>query len=297
MNDIIVIGAGPAGIAASIYLKRAGIEPLIFEKGEVGGLLLNANLVENYPGFPQGISGRELVQLFKDQLLRLEIEVLKKEVNNISIGDGTLTLSAGSEHIDSRAIIIATGTKPKKLGIEGESELIGRKLFYEIKDIPPLRKNNKYVIIGGGDAAFDYAINISAEVKSVDIIFKGKHPKCIQLLSERVQAMENIRPHPNIMPSAFEENEGIVTKCKSESGEMDFPSDFALVACGREPNIDFLPELEIVKINEDGGCETPGLFFAGDVRRGKKRQVGIAVGDGIICAMSALEFLLGEERK
>jgi thioredoxin reductase len=134
-------------------------------------------------------------------------------------------------------------------------------------------------------------------VKFVDIIFRGKHPKCLPLLSERVAAFENIRPHPKVLPRAFKEHDGIITKCISASQEIEFPSDYALIACGRKPKMDFMPELEQVKINEDGGCDIPGLFIAGDVKRGKKRQTGIAVGDGIICAMSTVEFLTGEERK
>lgn len=129
----------------------------------------------------------------------------------------------------------------------------------------------------------------------MDIIFRGKHPKCLPLLSERAKAIENIRPHPKLLPQAFEETEDVITKCSSDSGDIEFHSDYVLVAAGREPNIDFLPELVEFEINEDGGCIIPGLFIAGDVRRGKKRQMGISVGDGIICAMSALEFLSGEE--
>jgi thioredoxin reductase (NADPH) len=297
LNDVVIVGAGPAGIAAAIYLKRAGIEPLIFERTEIGGLLLNANLVENYPGFPGGIRGSELVERFKEQLLSLDIDISLGEVTNVSYNDGEFQLLMDKKEYKSHILIIASGTKPKRLGISGESELSGRKLFYEIKDIPSPTKHDAVIIIGGGDCAFDYALNIATEVKSVDIIFRGKHPKCLPLLSERALAIENIRPHPNLLPREFKENEGIVTECTSPSGEIEFPSDYVLVAAGREPNIDFLPELVDIEINSDGGCAIPGLFIAGDVRRGSKRQVGIAVGDGIICAMSALEFLCGEEEK
>ena len=297
MNDIAIIGAGPAGIAAAIYLKRAGINPVIYEKAKIGGLLHNANLVENYPGFPGGICGSELVRLFKEQLSSLDIHISSGEVKNASYNNGKFHLLVDKKELKSRALIVASGTKPKKLGISGESELSGRKLFYEIKDIPPPTKNDTVVIIGGGDCAFDYALNLANEVKSVEIVFKGKHPKSISLLSERAAAIENIRPHPKMLPSSFEEHEKIVTKCISASGEIEFRSDYVLVAAGREPNIDFLPELVDIEINDDGGCAIPGLFIAGDVRRGTKRQMGIAVGDGIICAMSALEFLCGEEKK
>jgi thioredoxin reductase (NADPH) len=297
LNEVTVIGAGPAGIAASIYLKRAGIEPLVLEKGEIGGLLLNANLVENYPGFPKGISGKDLVEVFKKQLSELNIHLTKGKVSKVLHNEGQFIITIDENEIISRSLIVASGTEPKSLDIPGESHLVGRKLFYEIKDIPPPEKNDTYVIIGGGDAAFDYALNLSTKVRSVDIIFRGKLPKCLPLLSERVSAIENIRPHPKLLPRTFEEHEKITTKCISDSKEIDFSSDYVLVACGRNPKIDFMPELEHVRINDDGSCDIPGLFIAGDVRRGKKRQTGIAVGDGIICAMSAVEFLTGEERK
>jgi thioredoxin reductase (NADPH) len=297
VNEISIIGCGPAGISAAIYLKRAGLDPVIFEKGEIGGLVKNANLVENYPGFPQGISGLDIVEVFKKQLLGLGIKVTQDHVSKVYFDEGKFQIVTKGKKMLSSALIVASGTKPKTLDIPFESELFGRKLFYEIKDIPPPTKNDTIVIIGGGDCAFDYALNIASEVKSVDIIFRGKHPKCLPLLSERVSAFENIRPHPKLLPMAFEENEGIITKCSSGSGEIEFPSDYVLVAAGREPNCDFLPELVDFELNEDGECAIPGLFIAGDVRRGEKRQVGIAVGDGIICAMSALEFLSGEEKK
>jgi thioredoxin reductase (NADPH) len=297
VNDISIIGCGPAGISAAIYLKRAGIEPIVLERAEIGGLVHNANLVENYPGFPQGISGPDLVEVFKKQLLGLGITVVLENVKKISFNEGKIHILTEDNKFISSALIVASGTKPKTLGLPGEFELFKRKLFYEIKDIPPFTKNDTVVIIGGGDCAYDYALNLASEVKSVDIIFRGKHPKCLPLLSERVSAFENIRPHPKLLPRSFEENEGIITKCSSESGGIEFPSDYVLVAGGREPNCDFLPELVNFEINEDGGCSQPGLFIAGDVRRGKKRQVGIAVGDGIICAMSALEFLSGIEKK
>lgn len=152
MNDITIIGAGPAGFAAAIYLKRAGIQPLIFEKTQVGGLLVNANLVENYPGFPEGISGSDLVNKFRKQLNYLNIEITKKKVTKVIYKEGNFHIIVEDQEIISSALIIASGTKPKKLGLSGETQLFGRKLFYEIKDIPPPTKNDKIVIVGGGTA-------------------------------------------------------------------------------------------------------------------------------------------------
>ncbi len=297
MKEIAIIGAGPAGIAASIYLKRAGVEPLVFEKGEVGGLLLNANLVENYPGFPEGIVGKALVDYFKEQLSRLEIEVEGKDVKNISFEDGAFILKTDEEEITSQVVIIATGTHPNKIDMDGQSTLLGRKLFYEIKDIPQPRREDIFVVIGGGDAAFDYAMNLSGDVDKVDIIFRNERPKCLSLLEERVKKCGNVEIHPKTEPLAVkEESDQIMIKCSSNEKEITFISDYTLIAVGRSPNLDLLPKelRETLIIKENGGTNIPGLFLAGDVRRGLFRQTGIAVGDGILCAMSALELLKGD---
>lgn len=300
MNDVAIIGAGPAGIAASIYLKRAGVEPLVFEKGEVGGLLLNANLVENYPGFPEGIRGEALVQLFKEHLYLLEIEVKKTEIKKVSFKYGTFTLEFDEEEVISKVVIVATGTIPKSTDIEGQSRFIRRKLFYEIKDIPPPNREDTFVVIGGGDAAFDYALSLSGNVAKVDIIFRSERPKCLSLLEERVKKVQNIHIHPKIVPLAVDEKENrIAIMCRSDEKEIVFTSDYGLIACGRKPNLSLLAEemRDTLKIKEDGCTDIPGLFLAGDVRRGLFRQTGIAVGDGILCAMKALNFLKGDEKR
>lgn len=300
MNDVAIIGAGPAGIAASIYLRRAGVEPLVFEKGEVGGLLLNANLVENYPGFPEGIRGKALVQLFKEHLYLLEIEVKKTEVKKVSFKYGTFTLKPDEEEVISKVVIVATGTIPKSIDIEGQSRLIRRKLFYEIKDIPPPNREDTFVVIGGGDAAFDYALSLSGNVAKVDIIFRSEGPKCLPLLEERVKKVQNIHIHPKTVPLTVEEKENrIAIMCRSGEKEIAFTSDYGLIACGRKPNLSPLAEelRDTLTIKEDGCTDIPGLFLAGDVRRGFFRQTGIAVGDGILCAMKALNFLKGDEKR
>ena len=298
MNEVAIIGCGPAGIAAAIYLKRAGFDPLVFEKHEIGGLLKNANLVENYPGFPEGIGGKELVELFKDQLHRLEVQVKRDEVNTVNYKKGIFSLNTQKYKYRTNMVIIATGTIPKGIDLKGQSDLIGKKLFYEIKDIPRPKRKDTYVVIGGGDAAFDYALNLAKDVERVDIIYRGKKPKCLPLLEERVNKNQNIHVHPKTAPMAVEEmGDQITIKFMSDEKKIAFTSDYALIACGREPNLGILSdEIErSLKIKEDGSTNFPGLFFAGDVRRGEFRQTGIAVGDGILCAMWAVKLLKGED--
>jgi len=137
LYNTVIIGAGPAGIAAAIYLKRAGVDPVLFEKNEnSGGLLQNADWVENYPGFPDGISGMNLINLFRKQLERMNIKVINQEVTDIQYDEKNhFVVSTNKTRMECRSVIAATGTYPQKPGIHGESELTGTRLFYEIKDI------------------------------------------------------------------------------------------------------------------------------------------------------------------
>jgi thioredoxin reductase len=298
VNDISIIGAGPAGIAAAIYLKRAGFESLVYEKGDVGGLLLNANRVENYPGFPGGLSGYNLVCLMKEQLSILNISITRKEIKVLVPADGSFQLRADSGEENSKVVILATGTHPQPIELIGVEPLFDRKIFYEIKDIPQSQREDSYMIIGGGDAAFDYALNLSKRAARVDILFRSVNPRCLPLLQERVALRENIKIHPETsVLEVKEENEQLVFPCTSGDKPISFTSDFALIACGRAPNLEVIPEeiRNTFLINDDGTTDFPGLFVAGDVRRGQFRQAGIAVGDGILSAMKAEHFLRGDE--
>lgn len=298
MNDIAIIGAGPAGMAAAIYLKRAGLNPRVFEKGEVGGLLLNANLVENYPGFPGGITGYNLVCLMKEQLSMLGIMIVREKVGSLTHSKGLFTLETEKGEETSRSIIAACGTAPKPIELRGSEGLIHRKIFYEIKDIPETRREDRFMIIGGGDAAFDYALNLAGRASRVDIISRSVNPVCLPLLSERVAQRDNIFVHPGTYPlEVCEDGSDVVLTGKQDNEKKTFTGDYGLIACGRIPNLEMIPEAmhKTLSLNDDGTTNIAGLFFAGDVRRGRFRQAGIAVGDGILSAMKAEQFLGDEE--
>ncbi|UCD92012.1 MAG: NAD(P)/FAD-dependent oxidoreductase [Methanobacteriota archaeon] len=298
MRDVVIVGAGPAGISASVYLQRIGLKPLVLERNETGGLLLNANLVENYPGFPEGIGGRELVDIFKDQLNHWNVEVEKCEVKKVAYANGHFKLTTSEDEIESRVVILATGTKPKAAEIPGENTLKGKRVFHEIRDIPE-EEGRDYVVIGSGDAAFDYAINLSRRAGRVDIIFRSSEPKCINLLLERARALDNIHIYPDTEPESLGEVDNrLRVSCSTSEGEKHFDTEYALIACGREPNWVDVEGFEISSVDGES-CETilPGLYVAGDVKRGNYRQVGIAVGDGLHSAMSIAEFLKRGEEK
>ena len=290
MYDVAVIGAGPAGIAASIYLKRAGLDVTLFEKDEIGGLLLNAYLVENYPGFPLGIEGKQLCRLMKRHLKKWNIKPIKKEVKEVIIKKNSFILDTQGSENTFRAVILATGTTPKELEIPVEQAVVGKLVFYEIKEVlPKLKPGNVCAVIGGGDAAFDYALNLAYNGTAVEIYFRSKKPKCLLLLEDRVKKCNAIRLRSSFIPIAINKREGkLEIKFRSTGGTTTHTSkpDYVLIACGRNSNNGLIPK-DLEKNN------IPGLYIAGDVRTGKFRQIGIAVGEGTIAAMNVETYLRG----
>lgn len=298
VRDVVIVGAGPAGISAAVYLQRIGHKPLVFEKDGIGGLLLNANLVENYPGFPEGIGGTELVDLFDEHLKSKGVEVKHSEVTEVKQEKGHFTVATPDGDTETRIVLITTGTKPKEAGIPGENELKGTRLFYEVREIPE-KEGKDFVIIGGGDAAFDYALNLSKGARNVDIVCRSTSPSCISLLKERVQQTTNITFHKETSSESLSEADGRVKlSCKTPEGEREFDADYVLIACGRESRWLDVKGLESVSsIGNMTRTTVPGLFVAGDVKQGDHRQVGIAVGEGVQAAMSIADYLKRGEEK
>jgi len=291
MNDVGIIGGGPAGISASIYLKRAGFKISLFEKNSIGGLLLNANYVENYPGFPDGIKGKELCDRMNDHLKKLDIKILNEEVKSINREKNEFILKTNQSEKKFKSIIIATGTKHKEIGVPGEEELKNKFIFYEIKDLLPLIKpSNKCIIIGGGDAAFDYSLSLIEKKVETDIYFRSKKPKCLPLLSDRVKKISLISLYPNFKPlNITNKNNKIEITFQSilnSKKTITKKTDYILIACGRTPNDNTLTD-EFKEKN------IPGLYIAGDINTGKFRQIGIAVGEGIHAAMNVETYLRG----
>ena len=285
MYDIVVIGTGPAGISASIQLKRSGIEPLLLEKDKAGGLLLNANLVENYPGFPDGTSGEMLAETFLKHLKNAGVALRKETVKKVFKEKNIFRIVTDKGEIFAKCVILATGTLPKKLGIPGETDIAGRRLFYEIKDLPA--NTGTFVVIGGGDIAFDYALNLSKTAEKIDIIIRESASKCIPVLAEEAEKRENIKIYYRTIPVSMKEEKNIVVECNAEGKQKNFVSDYVLVAAGRTPNTGMLND----ELKEH---VAPGLFLAGDVKNKDFRQTGIAVGDGLLSAMKAVKFLRRE---
>ncbi len=283
VESAIIIGAGPSGIATAIQLKRYGIHPLLFERAEVGGLLHNANLVENYPGFPNGISGTRLVKLFIRQAQNLSIDVIHEEVIDLVHNDELFQARTGQNTYISRVAVIASGTKPIRLENISIPLDLAERVFYEVVDL--LHIEDKVVaIIGSGDAAFDYGLNLGKKNRVI-ILNRSKKSKCLPLLWERSQKVSAISYRDNIVVTKLIKDPmgGMLVDCQSGAGELQFHADYLVGAIGREPQLDYLSEpfLQQAQALEEQGV----LYRIGDVKNGLYRQTSIAVGEGVLTAM------------
>jgi len=291
LHATAIIGAGPAGMIAAIQLKRNGYNPLLIEKKQVGGLLLNANLVENYPGFAQGLPGKSLVRHFTQHLTKIDITPIKAEVTNVQKHKKGFRIITNLKQYDVKAVIVASGTKPRPFGFDKENELYkSGRLFYEVNNFPQLKPNDIVTIIGGGDAAFDYALNLANHLKkiAINILYRSAHPHCLPLLWDRVKKQKSIRLFAQTIATnvSYQDNNRnyLILKIKKVKTIAVLKTKYVLVAVGRDPQKEFLDH----KINWDN---VPGFFMAGDVKRGRFRQAVIAAGDGLLAAMHTVDFL------
>jgi len=284
-DEVLIIGAGPAGITAAIQLKRYGIPFVLLEKERVGGLLWNANLVENYPGFPAGVSGPKLVRLIEKQLERLGVDVTVDAVAKLRYKKNGIHIKTLQTEYHPRFVIVASGTKPNPLPIPVHSAL-RKRVFSDVYHLLAV-SDKRIVIIGAGDAAFDYALNLTKNRNSVTILNRGRDVKCLGLLWERVRTEPGIeyRAETPVCKVELDETAGRLRVQTEANGSLI--ADYLLFATGRVPQVSFLPD-EIINNNLEG------VYFVGDVKNGLYRQAAIAAGDGLRAAMEIYHKLNSE---
>ncbi len=292
--SVVIVGAGPAGAASAIFLARAGLEPLLLEERLPGGLLREANLVENYPGFPEGVAGKDLALLIGAHLDRLRVRVQTAKVKRVSAAGGSFEIeSAGGDVFTADALVLATGTSPKRTTIPGADDVEDRRLFYGVSSLGRERvAGSRVLILGGGDAAFDYAINLAGKGGRITIASRSP-PRCLPLLMERARE-RNVGVVTGCDAVAFDEREdGFAVALECDAGPREIICDLVVVAHGREPCLDILsPELrERIDFQKPPETGVPGLFMAGDVVRGINRQAAIAAGDGVLAGMLVQRYL------
>ncbi len=282
-HDVAIVGAGPAGIAAAVQLVRHGITPTVFEKKTVGGLLRNAWLVENCPGFPDGLPGRELTRLLAEQLAAAGVNPVREEVTSLDYVDGAFVVRTGKDERRFRRVVVASGTRPRDItNIEieaGAGDLIMREVW-------PLDGTSgaRVAVVGGGDAALDHALALSA-ANTVTILMRGDTPRSIPLLVEHVRDCSDIEllPGTRLLSVARAAGGGLKLACRTGESPFEIAVDHLVVAIGRVPETGFISDT-VVGLSRS--LEERGeLVFAGDVKSGIFRQAAIASGQGTEAAM------------
>jgi len=294
VKDVILIGGGPSCNAAAIQLSRAGINILQITE-DIGGLIKNANLIENLLGFPDGISGERYVELMKKQLKKYDVQTVFERVKLLELNEPVFRVKTENNEYLARYVIVGSGTVPKKLNILGEEETFEeKKLFYDVYDLKPIAEEKEIIIVGGGDAAYDYALNLVQRVKSIEIIQRSEKAKSIPILQRRIKEQTKIRIRKRYIPleiTTTETKTRLITEVNKVKKELT--ADYILVAIGRKSNISFLsPELKRVYKKQKSESK---IFFIGDVKNSNFRQVSIAIGDGLKAAMRITEEILSRE--
>jgi len=298
--EVIIIGGGPAGLTAGLYTSRAGLKSLLIERGLFGGQMVNARLVENYPGFPEGISGFDLGQVMHQQALRYGLQITTEEVASITPGQPH-RVEVTDGDLAAGAVIIATGSENQKLNAPGEERLVGRGVSYCATCDGFLFRDQKVAVIGGGDMAVTDATELSQLAQKVYVIHRREQLRAGQVLQQRAFAAPRIQFLWNTVVDEVVGNEGKVSALKlrnvktQQTSSLDI--DGVFVAIGLKPNsqrfvgLVQLTETGHIITNERMTTSVSGVFVAGDVRSNSARQISTAVGDGATAAMSALRYL------
>ena len=297
--EVIIIGGGPAGLTAGLYTSRAGLKSLLVERGIIGGQIINATLVENYPGFPQGISGAELASLIHQQAVKYGLEVVTADVTGIAQGQPH-SISTTEGDFEAIAIIIATGSQYRKLGVLGEESLSGHGVSYCATCDGFFFRDREVAVVGGGDTAITDALELTRHVKKVYVIHRRDQLRAGQVLQQRAFAQPKLE---FIWNTVVEEilGEKLLSGLKLRNVKTGQSSILKVagvfVAVGLMPNSQQFSN--ILEVNDTGyivtdetmSTSTAGIFAAGDIRRNSPRQVAAAVGDGANAAVSAFKYV------
>ena len=297
--EVIIIGGGPAGLTAGLYTSRAGLKSLLVERGIVGGQIINATLVENYPGFPQGISGAELGSLMYQQAAKYGLEIVTAEVTSIAQGQ-PYSISTTEGDFEATTIIIAAGSEYRKLGVPSEERLSGHGVSYCATCDGFFFRDQEIAVVGGGDTAITDALELTRHAKKVYVIHRRDQLRAGRVLQQQAFAQPKLE---FIWTTVVEEiiGEKLLSGLKLRNVKTGQRSILEVagvfVAVGLMPNsqnffnIVDLDDAEYIITDETMATSAPGIFAAGDIRRNSPRQIGAAVGDGVTAAMSAFKYV------
>ena len=298
--DVIILGAGPAGMAAAIYTGRARLNTLVLEKGLPGGQILLTDWVENYPGFPDGVVPFQLMDNFRKQSAKFGAKIETDKVKEVRRKDSLWLVLGNRGKYQARAVIIATGSDYRKLGLEGEARLTGRGVSYCATCDGAFFKDKVIGVIGGGDNALTEALFLTKFCRLVKIIHRRDQFRAEKILQERIFENSKIEV---LLDSVIEKISG-KDKLKSitimnveDKSFSEIKLDGLFISIGMDPNTGFvkglidLNKLGQVKVNKTMATSEPGIFAAGDVTDSCPEQMATAVGTGVAAALAVDEYL------
>lgn len=305
--DVVTIGAGPTALAAAIYTTREDLETVLFEKGVIGGLASITDWVDNYPGFPEGISGLDLGENLRKQAERFGANIELGEVSKIDRVDNLIVLETTSGTVKAKTLLIATGSDYKRLGIPGEDDYYGRGVHFCATCDGAFYRDKRLVVVGGGNSAIQEAIFLTRFATKIDILVRSDKLRASEVLQHELEKhKDKITVHFNTTTDEIlaEDNKVVAVKGTNNGQEVRFDTDGVFIFIGLLPNTGFLAgsgveldEIGLIKTNDKLETSVEGVFAAGDVRSGATMQIASAVGEGATAALRMREYLEEHARK
>lgn len=303
LHDVVMVGAGPAALSAAVYTTREDIETVLYEKGVIGGLAAITDWVDNYPGFPEGVAGLELADKLQKQAERFGAEIRLGEVLKITDKGSYKEIETTDGPIGARAVLIATGSDYKKLGIPGEEEYYARGVHYCATCDGAFYRDKRLVVVGGGNSAVQETIFLTRFASHIDLLVRGDKFKASDVLQHELENYKDkVTVHFNTKSEEIIGKDGKTVSVRAKDNktnkEVIFETDGVFVFIGLLPNTGFLrgsdielDEIGMIKTRENLETSMSGVFAAGDVRSGATMQIASAAGEGATAALMIRKYL------
>ncbi len=306
MYDVTILGSGPAGLTAAIYTGRAGLGTLVVEGVSAGGQLMITTDVENFPAFPEGIKGPELMKRIREQAERFGAELKRGDASEVELGESPFTIRIGPEEIQTKTLIIATGSQSQWLGLESETALRGKGVSACATCDGFFFKDKKVAVVGGGDAAMEEAIYLTQFASKITVIHRRDELRASRAMQKKALGNEKIEFEwdsvvEDILDVGLGKVTALVLKNVKSGGTKKIPLDGVFIAIGHNPATEIfkgklkLAEKGYIVTTRNTRTSVPGVFAAGDVQDPRYRQAVSAAGSGCMAAIDAFKYVKGEE--
>lgn len=302
VRDVVMIGAGPSALTAAIYTTREDIDTVLYEKAAIGGLAAVTDMIDNYPGFPEGVEGMKLAAELEKQAERFGANIEYGEVSEIRDEGELKVVVVDGKDVKAKAVLIATGSDWKKIGVPGEAEFFGRGVHYCATCDGAFYRDKKLVVVGGGNSAYQEAIFLTRYATHIDLLVRSE-VRASDVLQHDMQKFVDegkVTIHLNTTTDEIVATDGRVSSVKiTKDGQpAEIATDGVFVFVGLKPNTEFLhgsaielDEIGLIKTDLHLQTSMPGVYASGDVRSGATMQIASAVGEGAAAALSIREFL------